>query len=233
MKYLLVVGFSCDVYRQEPRARIFVGDKLIDEFLIQHHIDTLDTAKKFYSNYTTLQPYQDFEILNMRLKNFPPLRFYEIEIGTTLDRVELRIEIENSDSNNTNGFITQSTLIQLQVLNFFPLHQKLLSRLNEIKNKNRPTQKYAWYRAHKNSMFDLIRNGLCWQGKNAQIFDSKRIQLEFHKIGGDGVYTCELVKKYQILTNKIKKSSRYYFDYILIDYFIDKYQQHAHQRNSH
>ena len=31
MKYLLVVGFHCDVYRREPRARLFFNDKLIDE----------------------------------------------------------------------------------------------------------------------------------------------------------------------------------------------------------
>ena len=35
MKYLLVVGFHCDVYRREPRARLFFNDKLIDEFNIK------------------------------------------------------------------------------------------------------------------------------------------------------------------------------------------------------
>ena len=39
MKYLLVVGFACDIYRQEPRARIFIRDKLIDEFYILPHKD--------------------------------------------------------------------------------------------------------------------------------------------------------------------------------------------------
>ena len=40
MKYLLVVGFSCDVYRREPRARIFVGDRLVDEFCIKHNVNS-------------------------------------------------------------------------------------------------------------------------------------------------------------------------------------------------
>ena len=46
MRYLLVVGFACEVYRREPRARIFVGDKLIDEFTISHSTDNLFTLKK-------------------------------------------------------------------------------------------------------------------------------------------------------------------------------------------
>ena len=45
MKYLLVVGFACDVYRQEPRARIFVDNKLIDEFNIQHHESNFQKKK--------------------------------------------------------------------------------------------------------------------------------------------------------------------------------------------
>jgi hypothetical protein len=231
MKYLLVVGFACNIYRQEPRARIFVGDKLIDEFLIQHHIDTLTTATRNF-NRKLLQPHPRNEFLNMQIKSLPPLRFYSLEIGTTLDRTELRIEIENIDSNNTNGFITKSTLIKLQVCFFFPLHQKLLSRLNEIKNKNRSTQNYAWYRSHKNYIFDLIINGLCWQGKNGQIFNSNRYKLTTCQIGGDGVFTCELVKKYQILIKKTKKSNRYNFEYRLIDYFLNKYKQHENQRNT-
>jgi len=232
MKYLLVVGFSCDVYRQEPRARIFFGNKLIDEFYIKHHKDTLTTAlENFLQNRYILQPFSSIAKINIQIKNFPSLRFYEIEIDTTLDRKELCIEIENSDSNNTNGFITNSTLIKLQVCYFFPLHQKLLLRFKEIKNKNEETQNYAWYRSYKSRIFDLIINGLCWQGKNGQMFDSDRHQGGC-PLGGDGVFTCELVKKHQILINKPKKSIRYNFDYRLIDYFLNKYEQHANQRNT-
>jgi len=225
MKYLLVVGFACDVYRQEPRARIFVGNKLIDEFYIPHHKDTLTPAiKKFRQDKQLLQPFSELERVNIQIKNFPSLRFYEVEIDTTLNREQLRIEIKNSDSNNTNGFITNSTLIRFQVCYFFPLHQKLLLRLTKIKNKIR-LQNYAWCRSDKNQIFDLVFNGLYWQGKNRQF-------LIEYTLGGDGVFTCELVKKYQILISKLKKSSRYSFNSLLINYLLDKYQQHAHQRNT-
>ena len=236
MKYLLVVGFSCDVYRQEPRARIFFGDKLIDEFLIKHHIDTMDTEMKkfFYSNRHLLKPWSLYELTkNVKIKNFPPLRFYEVEIDTTLNRAELRIEIKNSDSNYTNGFITNSTLIKLKLCYFFPLHQKLLSRFKEIRNKNRHTQNYAWYRSNKNYIFDLAGNSLCWQGKNGQMVDSYNYNFKgCDDLGGDVIITCELVKKYQILINKLTKSNKYNFDTILVDYFLNKYEQHENQRNT-
>ena len=233
MKYLLVVGFACDIYRQEPRARIFIRDKLIDEFYILPHKDTSCPAmKNFAQNLHILQPFSRSAGDNIQINNFPPLRFYEIEIDTTLDQTELRIEIENSDSNYTNGFITNSTLIKIQVCYFFPLNQKLLLRFKEIKNKNRSTQKYAWYRDNKNRIFDLAFNGLYWQGKNGQIVDSDVDLLMCYDLGGDGVFTCELVKKYQILMRKPKKSYRYNFENRLIDYFINKYEQHENQRNT-
>ena len=233
MKYLLVLGFACDVYRQKPRARIFIGNKLIDEFYIPCHKDTLNPAmENFWKNKHRLEPFSQSEWTNINIKNFPPLRFYLVKIDPTLDRTELRIEIENSDSNNTNGFITKSTLLTLTVCCFFPLHKKLLLRLNEIKNKNRLIQNYAWYRSSKNWIFNLIMNGLHWQEKNVQIFNSNRYNLSAYSLGGDGVFTCELVKKYQILINKIKKSNRYIFDNILIDYFLNKYEQHENQRNT-
>ena len=233
MKYLLVVGFACDIYRQEPRARIFIGDKLIDEFHIPQHKDTLTIVRKsFWQNRNILPPYSLIEEFYTEINNFPTLRFYEVEIDTTLDRTELRIEIKNSDSNNTNGFITNSTLIKLQVCHFFPLHQKLLLRFKEIRNKNSQTQNYAWFRSYKNYIFDLAVNGLCWQGKNGQIVDSKRYYLTKYKLGGDGVFTCELVKKYQILISKLKKSSRYNFNTVIVEYLLNKYNEHANQRNT-
>ena len=48
MKYLLVLGFCCDVYRKKPRARIFVDDKLINEFDIPHQKNNLKIAIENY-----------------------------------------------------------------------------------------------------------------------------------------------------------------------------------------
>ena len=106
----------------------------------------------------------------------------------------------------------------------------MLLRLEKIKNKI-PLQNYAWCQSYKNRIFDLLQNRLQWQGKNGQISDS-RYYLMSHSLGGDGVFTCELVKKYQILINKPKKSSRYNFNTVFVDYFLNKYNEYANQRNT-
>jgi hypothetical protein len=236
MKYLLVVGFSCDVYQQEPRARIFVGNQLIDEFYIQYHKDTLCTAmKKFSGNRHILQNFSKIDYnLNIRIKNLPPLRFYEVEIDQShADRLELRIEINNNDNNYTNGFMTSTTLLQLRVFYFFPLNEKLLTRLDKIMIKNRLNKNYSWLCRQKSFIFDLVLNGLQWQGKNGQIFNStKNTLLHDNKIGGDGNFTCELIKKYGIFIPILSKPYRYNFNKFFLDHFYDKYQQHANQRDT-
>ena len=36
MKYLLCMGFFCNVYKVEPKVRIFLNDILIDEVTLEH-----------------------------------------------------------------------------------------------------------------------------------------------------------------------------------------------------
>jgi hypothetical protein len=236
MKYLLVVGFACDVHKKEPRARIFFGDKLIDEFNIEHHKDTLTIAKtNFFQKINILQPYSTIELVNnVQIKNFIPLRFYEIKVDKTKSQEELRIEIKNNDSNYNNGFMTNSTLIQLQVCHFFPLDKKLLSRLVKIRNKNMISKSYAWFRSNKNTIFKLNENGIEWRGENTQVFNYKNnMDYGMYNIGGNGYFYCKLVKKYGIFISKLYKSYRYnLFRTYIIDYFINKYEQYENQRNS-
>jgi hypothetical protein len=232
MRYLLVVGFACKVYKKEPQARIFVGNKLIDEFYISQHDDTLETTYQELQKQVILQPYNPNSYESLEIKFFPPLKFYEIDIDPVINKLELRIEIKNQDSDYNNGFMSRSTLIQLRVCHFFPLNQKLLSRLKVIRDKNRCRQNYAWYRRHNNTFFNLTINGMGWYGANLKTVKSNSAMFCFTKVGGDGVFTVELYKKYKIFINKIKKSYRYKLQDIFINYFFDKYEQHANQRNT-
>lgn len=231
MRYLLVLGFACNLYRKEPLARIIIGRQLIDEYNIPEHIDTLTASReKIVGNWQTANM---VDVDKNVLKNFPPLRFYEIKINETIDKLYLQIQIENNDSNYSNGFITKSTLLKLQICHFFPLDQRLLSRLEEIKQKNRCSENYAWYSSHKNRIFDLISNGLCWKGENLQkIYNTNTTNLAACNIGGNGDFFCELEKKYGILLPTLIRPCRHTFDFSLLNYLLNKYQQHANQRNT-
>jgi hypothetical protein len=226
MKYLLVVGFACEVYRHEPLARIIIADQLIDEFYIPKHSDTLTASRdKIIRNWQTAS---FVDIDKNVLKNFPPLRFYEIKVDETINKLNLQIQIKNSDSNYSNGFITASTLLKLQICHFFPIDQKMLSRLEIIKQKNRLTQNYAWYCSRKNRIFNLIANGLYWKGENGQ----KTNNLPDYNIGGNGDFFCELSKKYGMFIPTLIRPCRHTFNLSLANYLIDKYYQHANQRNT-
>lgn len=227
MRYLLVVGFACDVYRREPRARIFVGDKLLDEFNILH-----DSSEKTDSafNFPLLDPHLRIKFFERQIRNFPSLRFYEVEIDKNMDEVILRINIENNDNNYTNGFISKSTLIKLQVCMFFPIDQKLLNRLSKIIQKNF-LKNFAWVYSSKNDIFNLFHTGCVkWIGynekKNMNNFPNN---LYNHNVGGNGDFIGNLSKKYGIYLPKIKKSYRFNFNRLLINYMLDKYVQYANR----
>jgi hypothetical protein len=228
MKYLLVLGFCCDVYRKKPRARIFVDDKLIDEFDVPHQKNNLKIAiENYFLNRHTLKPFsKDNEFLNLKIKNFSSLQFYEIEIEQKKKQLKLRIDVENNDSNSTNGFMTKSTLLTFQLLYFFPYNIKILSHLNTIRMKNIIGKNYAWYRRPNNNLFDIIYNSQ-WHGKNKQSFISSSTKvLSYHGIGGSGYMQCELVKKYGILIPRSIKSNRYDLNLPLLNYFFNKYKQY-------
>lgn len=234
MRYLLVVGFACDVYRREPRARIFVGDQLVDEFSITHTPSSLwPSISDFQKKMHPLQPLVWAELDNLWMKNHPPLKFYELQFDKEINNLSLRIDIRNHDSNYSNGYMSRSTLIRLEVCRFFPLEQKLLRRLQKIKMRRRSSENHAWYNAWKNQTFDLVINGMHWQREDGKkITNSGLTLIRAHDIGGDGAFLCELSKKYGILMPTLARAWRHNFNYPITNYLFDKYQQHAHQRDT-
>lgn len=235
MRYLLVVGFHCEVYKREPRARIFVGDRLIDEFLIPHSPaddSIISLNQLFFKNLHPLQPWYPKEIINGKYFLFPPLKLYELEIERQQEQLKLLIDIENTDSNYTNGFITKSTLINLKIFYFFPLDKKILLRLEKIR-KNQLLKNYTAVYKWTNNIFDIMSTGIKWHGKNKQVVADKEDQaISGHKLGGSGYFSCELTKKYGIFIKKLKKVHRYKLQKSFINYFLDKYKEYENQRNN-
>lgn len=230
MKYLLVIGFASDVYRKEAQARIFFGDKFIDEFYIKNFKDNLLTAKEnFLAGKHVLQPYSSADYLGNISKNLPPLRFYEIELDQIKNQEELRIEIKNNDNNYINGFMTCSTVVKLQTCWFFPLDKKLLCRLKDISDKT-PILRKNFFNKNFAPLFNLTVNALKWHGENGIALDIKNTFMPHYKIGGTGYFSCKFVKKYGIFIPELYKSNRYCFP-TGINYIINKYEQYANQRN--
>jgi len=240
MKYLLVLGFICKVYKKEPLARIYVGKKLIDEYNITAHDD--DWFYNFQQKHHILQPNLTSQFENLHLKNIPPLKIYELEIDEKQEDITFSIEIINDDNNYNNGFMTKSTLIQLRIFYFFPYNLKLLSKLEKIYNKNKISKNLAWYYSGRCNLFDTCLKHMTWNKKNKEEVILRNKTLSHYQVGGSGYFTCKRYKKYGILISKLFKSYRFAMNRIdpgvgsyelksTLNFMIDKYQQHENKRN--
>ena len=229
MKYLLVIGFHCEVYRREPRARIFVDDKLIDEFYISHYTDPIYVNKAVDLKHQ-LDPYNKRKYLEKSI----PLRFYHLDIEDRLQQTHICIEIDNNDSNYNNGFINKSTLLQFRILSLLPADRKIYEWFRQKAQNQRFTYRYAWYHRKCTNNFFTLQNKATWIGINQQkVFD---YDDAFNcDIGGSGSLHCELIKKYGILLKKLPDPKQTYIYGVSNDLhslIYDKYEQHANQRNT-
>ena len=223
MRYLLVVGFNCKVFRREPRARIFVNNKLIDEFNIK---ETITPNIKYPLNHV-LEPKPVEKIFNeYYVKMFPPLKIYNFKIENKLEDFFIKISIENNDSNFTNGFMTKSTLITLHTFSFFPFDKKICQRFVDISNKNILKKNYAWGILERNSLTNLILN-TTWSNKTSKL----QIKNLLQTIGGSGYFECKVKKKYNIFIPNITKPYRFKMNKYHYNFFFNKYNQHENQRN--
>jgi len=240
MKYLLVVGFACDVYRREPRARLFFNDQLVDEFNIQHQPENKDLKHPVLEMKHPLEPISLTIFKEYYNKSLPILRFYELDVDDQLKQSSIRIDIDNDDTNYANGFMSRSTLLKFKVLSLFPLDRKIYEWFKEKKNNQRNSNKYAWYqRNYTNTFFTECQNmynTMIWIETNGQKIqgDITGRPCLHHNIGGSGSLHLELIKKYGILLTRFLDPMRpwiYRIDNIFHDAIYDKYEQHANQGN--
>lgn len=183
MKYVLILSFRAQIYRYEPRVRVYFRDAMIDEFHVPEH--KFDDPKK------------------------PTIHAYVVEVPKELKEAEIKLKILNHDNNWTNGFMTKDTNIWLEEIHFFPeplmnnLYQFYPDKRNIHENfRNMRINVLGNSRSHdKNALFDLIEyvsfhriEGL-HNGEEVQ-------QIRHLKFGGSGFYSVKLYKKYGILIPK-------------------------------
>jgi len=240
MKYLLAVGFFCNVYRKEPRARIFVGDQLIDEFNIQHQPENKDLPNPHKKTTHPLQPVSINTYKEYIKKSLPPLRFYELEIDDQLKQNNIRIDIDNNDNNYTNGFMSRSTLLQFRIIALLPADKNIHSWFYKRMFDRMFTYRYPWYwKKRINDFFGtdyhVLHNNIKWIYSDNEEINGDITTIKNCNIGGSGSLYCNIIKKYGILIfqlSEIKKSYLYRTYHYFAEHIYNKYEQHANQRNT-
>ena len=123
MKYLLGLGFIVtQKYKKDPTARVYIDDTFLDELSLSDH----PNCKKLWQRDTNIWIYQREYTTYFSKRYDPPVplfdrlnqdhfpkkwKLYVIDESQLKHKKQLRIEIENSDSNYTNGFMTKTTLL--------------------------------------------------------------------------------------------------------------------------
>ena len=133
MKYILGFTLLFKKYRGSLKLRVFSDDLLIDELVQEDSIDTISDAakKKLIKNINghehlgipVMPGAEDYTAKTMarHISNSPEKIFlYEIDSRVLGDKI--RFEINDKNSNYTNGFMTKSNVICFQQIFLIPKH---------------------------------------------------------------------------------------------------------------
>ena len=164
MRQLLMLGFYCQVYRQEPVCRVYVKDVLVDEFNIP--------------NTPRIDAWTADMILNPaigshgRFIHESSQSFYKfIEFDDFDSRsLDIRLEIQNNDNNFSNGFMTQHSLVMLSQC--YLASVKFWENFAQI-NKRWKFNQYNWH-GHGKSILHY------YSGLRSYVFTNLAMYLDLH-----------------------------------------------------
>ena len=217
MKYLLCMGFFCNVYKVEPKVRIFLNDILIDEVTLEHQDKIFANRETHFLCNTPLG--------DSPLKNLPKFFIYNIDIDDDWKKIKLKLDVDNDDSNYSNGFMTKSTLLILDYFFLLPENKNLYFKFKDWRRKKMISADYAWFCSHNRDLFSYATS-LLWH-------QNERKKLEIGEcVGGSGYFECELHKKYKIFMPNLPQPYRFSLQEKLIEYIYDKYSENENQRNT-
>lgn len=278
MKQVIFLSFYCQVYRKLPTARIYIGDKLIDEIEIQEYYTEnflksnklhFDEDKNFFRQsagkktlfeltHRDIETFKKKHILDncfdmfkeefsyfpfkeipaKRKKIHPKIFVYIIndEVLKSADGL-FKIEIKNADSNNTNGFVSKSTLLMLDT--FYIIPYALFENPVEITQRSFDVFSRNSTANDVDKILKYFKNRNTWPiNLNLDFtFKEKKITTDNLIFGGDAELCISLKKKHHIWWPKEYKLKGFlYLNHPFIKNFIEnfltKYNCNENQRNT-
>jgi len=137
MNYFLVLGMCYQKYKKSARISVFLGERLIDcfELDVDHPPAEFQYHQLYKSYIQKFALYQERIAEGFTIPNFYKVyKLKESEIGN-----ELKIIIQNSNNNYTNGFMTKNSLIMFPTIALFPASmttnnaESLISRISRLR----------------------------------------------------------------------------------------------------
>jgi len=242
MDLTLIIGYVCNIYKKPPSVRIFLNNFFIDEFECNSTISIdemklyrpLDERDNKIFGYKSdpLNPSKPLTCKN--IDQSVNLKYYNLK-NLPINNESLlcvRIEVDNNDSNYTNGFITQSTMVSFPIIsllstktfqNWHEFSKRYLLRLKKLREKHQDIQSIKKHYTKKGLFFAIRRENFIFY-KN----DEKKY-IYSNMCGGSGKFEIKFYKKYfNIICDKsigIKRLGQWQY----ISALLNKYLQYENQ----
>lgn len=209
----LMLGWYANVFKQDPLVRIYVNDQFIDEYNIKNNIESKDFKIFNYDHNSngiqTLEPKQSETKKIERLEKIPCQNKILVIDDHNKSELEIKIEIKNSFSNYTNGFVTKQTLVHLHHLFF--VNEKLVNNIEKIEKR----YKYFFDTSRKTHVKRYLISQRM-RNRRKQIYQDFSIDSEknFNNVpkedektsnlwaGGNGYFKIKLKKRFGFWTSQ-------------------------------
>ena len=221
MKYILGFTLLFKKYRGSLKLRVFSDDLLIDELVQEDSIDTISDAAKMKLMKKTnchehigipIMPGAENDAVKMmsqHISNSPEKIFlYEIDSRVLGDKI--RFEINDKNSNYTNGFMTKSNVICFQQIFLIPKHLFAYEPLRKLylRDRKRCPQlhdpahpDYAKQENPNTHDHSIVNDAILWpvvKGVCTEDVEGKIKYAQKQWYGGQATVHVPLIKKFGI-----------------------------------
>ena len=249
MDVILSLGFLCNIFKKAPTVRLFADEYFLDEFTLKNTVEksTLKSLLANKDNFDFIFPKKVSNLLDPNVQMVDPqidsnveYKFYRIKKFNLKkkDKVKVKIEIYNRDSNHTNGFITKSTMVCVPYVLITPtkimkdittFHKKWYQKVKFEQQKQKKFKFIKKFYKHRSRLFNCIEHRNYWfkdrQTKNL---------LYTYFAGGDVTLERTFYKKHNLYIGDPNT-----IGYVLFGHYkrfkklSDKYLQYENLRNNH
>ena len=126
MKYILGISLIFKHYKGATKIKIFSDDILIDDITLDRTI----SCESDFSYYLCMDDVENFTCKASKMSAELPAKLFYYEIDDSIIGKKISFEIDDQNSNYTNGFMTKS--------NLYMLNQLFLMPKESLKTRNLP-----------------------------------------------------------------------------------------------
>ena len=200
MKYILAIGIFFKKFRNSTKIKIYSDDSFIDEIILEEPLLGTKRAEIIHDYYDSAD-----DLLHLGpspnarpdRKNYPDKLFvYEIDDSVLGEKINF--EINDKNTNYTNGFMTSSNLVAIDNVMLFP---------KDIFSKEKLTRTLKFMRKRCNEIsleqkndaerYEYERNYVSWPGA-LYVFDTDTDTMHgrWEWLGGQKKFHVKVRKKF-------------------------------------